>query len=55
LPGESGFLAEIVGVLDNVKQFGHDSLPVPEVFLPASQLPHGTMVLLVRTASNPAA
>ncbi len=53
--GEPGYSAEIVGVVGDVRQFGLDAPSEPEVFFPDTQQPRDTMVLLVRTAPNPAA
>jgi putative ABC transport system permease protein len=53
--GEPGDVLEIVGVVNDVKQAGLDSQPEPEVFFPATQQPREAMVLMVRTAGNPAA
>jgi predicted permease len=53
--GEAGDLLEIVGVVDDVKQFGLDSSPEPEVFYPATQQPRESVVLMVRTAGDPLA
>jgi putative ABC transport system permease protein len=52
--GEAGDLLEIVGVVDDIRQFGLDAAPEPEVFFPASQQRRETMVLMARTAGNPA-
>jgi putative ABC transport system permease protein len=51
--GEAGNLLEIIGVVGDVRQFGLDSLPEPEVFLPESQQPREAMVLMVRTLMDP--
>ncbi len=53
--GEAGDLLEIVGIVEDVKQFGLDSQPEPEVFFPATQLPRESMVLMVRAAADPLA
>jgi predicted permease len=52
--GEAGDLLQIVGVIDDVKQFGLDAEVEPEIFVPEKQHPSSTMVLLVRTAGDPA-
>ena len=51
--GEAGDLLQIVGVVDDVKQFGFDAETEPEMFVPEAQGQHSTMVLLVRTSGNP--
>jgi len=53
--GEPGDVLEIIGVVDDVKQFGLDAQPEPEAFFPATQQPRETMVLMVRTAGSPEA
>lgn len=53
--GEPGDLLEIVGVVDDVRQFGLDSPPQPEVFFPDTQQPREFTVLMVRTKVDPAA
>jgi predicted lysophospholipase L1 biosynthesis ABC-type transport system permease subunit len=47
-------LLEIVGVVDDVKQFGLDAPPEPEVFFSSAQQPRDTTVLMARAAGNPA-
>src|SRR5579862_4384663 len=53
--GEAGNLLEIVGIVNDVKQFGLDAQPEPEVFFPTSQQPRATMVLMVRAVGDPTA
>ena len=45
---------EIIGVVADVRQTGLDSAPRPEVFLPHSQYPFGSMTFIVRASSDPA-
>lgn len=52
--GEAGNLLQIVGVSEDVKQFGLDAPAEPEVISPSTQNPSNAMVLLVRTAGDPA-
>lgn len=51
--GEPGDLLEIVGVVDDVRQFGLDTPSEPEVFFPGAQQPRETLVLMARAAGNP--
>jgi len=51
--GEPGDLSQIVGVVEDVKQFGLDTEVKPEIFFPATQHQPNSMVLLVRTAGEP--
>jgi putative ABC transport system permease protein len=44
---------EVVGVVGDVKHYGLDREPRPEVFMPALQQPFSGMTLVVRTASDP--
>ncbi len=44
---------EVVGVVGDVKHYGLDSEPRPELFMPAWQQPLNGMALVVRTASDP--
>ena len=53
--GEAGDLLEIVGLVDEVKQFGLDAPSAPEVFFPATQQPRDTMVLIARGSGVPGA
>ena len=45
---------EIVGVVGDVRHFGFDSDPLPELYLPYAQDPRSEMNLVVRTAADPA-
>jgi ABC-type antimicrobial peptide transport system permease subunit len=51
--GEPGDLLQIVGVVENTKQYGLDSQIDPEIFFPEKQHQQGAMVLMVRTAGDP--
>jgi putative ABC transport system permease protein len=51
--GETGDLLQVVGVMQDVKQFGLDTEVEPEIFFPISQKQQSAMVLLVRTAGDP--
>jgi putative ABC transport system permease protein len=46
---------EIVGVVGDVRHNGLDSEPRPEFFVPHQQNPSGSMIFVVRTASDPQA
>ena len=46
---------EIVGVVNDVPQLGLDSEPAPVVYSPVGQRVHSSMVVMVRTAGDPAA
>jgi len=50
--GEPGDLLQIVGVVENTKQYGLDSQIDPEIFFPEKQHGQGAMVLMVRTAGD---
>jgi putative ABC transport system permease protein len=52
--GEPHKLLQIVGVAQTVKQWGLDVDPSPEIWIPVTQRPSQAMVLLVRTAGDPA-
>jgi len=45
--------AEIVGIAANVRQYGRDDNPKPEVYLPCAQKPPLSAMLAVRTDGNP--
>lgn len=51
--GEPEHLVQIVGVVDNLKQWGLDTETDPEMFFPERQKNFGNMVLMVRTAGSP--
>ena len=51
--GEAGDLLQIVGTIDDVRQFGLDTETEPEIFVPAAQRQQSSMVVLVRTAGDP--
>jgi putative ABC transport system permease protein len=51
--GEPGDMLQIVGVVENTKQYGLDSQIDPEIFFPEKQHQQNAMVLMVRTAGNP--
>ena len=53
-PYREGQVFEIVGVAGNVSQMGLDAAPEPEMYLPFVQSPSPAMVLMVRTAADPA-
>jgi len=44
---------EIVGVVDDVLQFGLDRASVPEMYLPYDQTPVGPMTVVARTSASP--
>jgi predicted permease len=44
---------EIVGIAANVRQYGRDDNPKPEVYLPCAQKPPLSAMLAVRTDGNP--
>jgi predicted permease len=44
---------EIVGIAANVRQYGRDDYPKPEVYLPCAQKPPLSAMLAVRTDGNP--
>jgi predicted permease len=44
---------EIVGIAPNVRQYGRDDNPKPEVYLPCAQKPPLSAMLAVRTDGNP--
>jgi putative ABC transport system permease protein len=44
---------EIVGVVGNVSQMGLDAEAMPEIFLPFTQSPSTTMVVMLRTSVDP--
>jgi putative ABC transport system permease protein len=46
---------EVVGVVGDVRQFGLDSPPVPEIYLSHAQVPNRGMTVVVRTAGDPLA
>ena len=46
---------EIVGVVDDVRQFGLDRPSVPEMYLPYDQTPVGPMTVVARTSAPPEA
>ena len=51
--GEAGDLVHIVGVIDNIKQWGLDTETDPEIFFPERQKHPEAMVIMVRTAGEP--
>lgn len=51
--GEPGDLLQIVGVVEDTKQYGLDSQIDPEMFFPEKQRQQGAMVLMVRTSGDP--
>jgi putative ABC transport system permease protein len=53
--GEKGVLLQIVGVMNDVKQYGLDTDPDPEFFFAASQRANAGMVLMARTEADPLA
>lgn len=46
---------EIVGVVNDVRHFGPDKDPAPEMYMPYNQFAIGTLPLVVRTKSEPEA
>ncbi len=53
-PYLKGDLLEIVGVAGDVRQFGLDSQPIPEVYQPLAQESNLTRTILIRSAGDPA-
>jgi len=53
-PYREGPVYEIVGVVANVSQMGLDTEPMPEIYYPFSQRAERAMVVMVRTAGDPA-
>jgi predicted permease len=53
LVGSSTEPVQIVGIAPNVRQYGRDDNPKPEVYLPCSQKPPPSAMLAVRTDGNP--
>ena len=51
--GSSPESVEIVGIAPNVRQYGRDDNPRPEVYLPCAQKPPASAMLVVRTDGNP--
>ena len=51
--GEKGDLLQIVGVVEDVKQYGLDAEVDPEAFFPETQHQPKTMVLMLRTSGEP--
>ena len=47
-------MREIVGVIGDLRRQGLDSEPTPEVFVPRTQSPIGSMIFVVRTEVDPA-
>jgi len=43
----------IVGIVDDVRQFGLDRPPEPEMYLPYDQTPVGPMTVVARTSASP--
>ena len=54
-PYLDGTTFEIVGVVGNVSQMGLDTTPSAEIYLPFAQSPSHAMVVMVRSAGDPAA
>lgn len=48
-----GKLHTIVGIVDNVKQQSLDEKPVPQVYVPMSQLPYPGLAFVIRTDGDP--
>jgi putative ABC transport system permease protein len=48
-----GKVHTIVGIVDNVKLQSLDEEPVPQVYVPQSQLPYPGLTFLIRTEGNP--
>lgn len=53
LIGNDPQAAEIVGIAANVRQYGRDDNPKPEVYLPCAQKPPLSVMLAVQTDGNP--
>jgi putative ABC transport system permease protein len=53
LIGSSPQQVQIVGIAPNVRQFGRDDNPRPEVYLPCAQKPPRSAMLAVRTDGKP--
>jgi len=44
---------EIIGVVADMKYFGHEARPEPEMYVPHAQVPVNAMTLVVRTRDDP--
>ena len=53
-PYLKGEMLEVVGVAGDVKQFGLDSQPEPDIYRPASQENDSDRAILIRTSGDPA-
>jgi putative ABC transport system permease protein len=46
---------EVIGIVGDMKYFGHDAPPSPEMYVPHAQVPVNDMTVVVRTRGDPAA
>jgi putative ABC transport system permease protein len=53
-PYQDGDVLEIIGVAGDVRQYGRDSTPDPEIFFPTAELSENSLAILVRTTGDPA-
>lgn len=53
-PGERDVMAQIVGIVADIRQYGLLSVPEPQIYLPFAQAPGLRLDLLVRTRVEPA-
>lgn len=54
-PYMNGDVIEIAGVVGDLRQYGLDSEPMEEIFLPSAQQPAGSMAVMLRTDGEPGA
>ncbi len=47
--------SEVIGVVGDMKYFGHDAPPSPEMYVPHAQVPVNDMTVVVRTRGDPTA
>ena len=52
-PYQQGDVLQIVGVTGDLRQYGRDSTPDPEIFFPTSQQMASDLAILVRTTGDP--
>jgi putative ABC transport system permease protein len=47
--------SEVIGIVGDMKYFGHDAPPSPEMYVPHAQVPVNDMTVVVRTRGDPTA